>query len=184
MTPPPVPPNNHDDDDDAERRRQAHRDGYSDDERAELARQAREIREQRREQRRERDQRDAVDVSYGGLNLVARGSIVVLVILIAGQSVFTLLTYSWLNIKIQNVVDPQNIEIAAIRQGIAENRGQGIAEMRSLRDDIVRNRDYLRELGRTCLLTEQQKMKFQGNLSPAMKELLMREYLVPNQNEK
>ena len=170
---PPVPPNNHDDDD---RRDQSHRDGYSDDERDERNRRARELRERRSE----RDQRDAVDVSYGGLNLVARGSIVVLVILIAGQSLFTLMTYSWLNQKIQNVVDPQNVELAAIKQSIFENRGQGIAEMRSLRDDIVRNRDYLREIGRECLLTEAQKMKFQQSLSPAMKELLMRDYINPD----
>lgn len=131
----------------------------------------------------EERRRDSLDLSYGGLNLVARGSILVLVILIAGQSVFTLMTYSWLNIKIQEVVDPQNVALADLKTQISVNRGMGLAEMRNVRDDIVRNRDYLREVGRTCLLTEVQKIKFQQNLTPAMRELLMRDYLIPNEKQ-
>ena len=48
-----------------------------------------------------------------------------------------------------------------------------------IRQDIVNNREYLREIGRTCLLTDAQKIKFQQNMTPGMRELLMRDYLNP-----
>jgi len=121
--------------------------------------------------------RDTVDIGYGGFNLAAKGSIVVLVILIVGNTVFTLLTYSWLNIKIKEVVDPQNVVLDNIVSSMNRYRGAAESDIRLLQNQIILNRDYLREIGRTCLLTEVQKTKFQNNLSPSMKELLMRDYL-------
>jgi len=125
----------------------------------------------------ENHQRDALDLSYGGLNVIARGSIVVLVILLAGNGLFTLLTYAWLNQRIEAVVDPQNKVLDDITTMINRYRGAAESDIRLLQNQIVLNRDYLREIGRTCLLTDAQKIKFQSNLSSSMKELLMRDYL-------
>ena len=155
---PPVPPNNHDDDD---RRDQSHRDGYSDD---------------------ERDERrtDSLDARYGDLTVAAKGSIVVLVIMLGGNAVLMLMLYGWLIQKIESVVAPQNVVLESIVTTMHKHRGEQGSENRALREDIVRNRDYLREIGRECLLTDIQKTKFQANLSSAMKELLMRDYINPD----
>jgi len=132
----------------------------------------------------EREHRnDSVDMSYGGFNLAAKGSIVVLVILICGNTVFTLMTYAWLDKKIKDVVDPQNVVLEALVSNMNRYRGAAESDIRLLQNQIVLNRDYLRELGRTCLLSEAQKLKFQNNLSPAMKELLMRDYLNPSERQ-
>jgi len=132
----------------------------------------------------EREHRnDSADMSYGGFNLAAKGSIVVLVILICGNTVFTLMTYAWLDKKIKDVVDPQNVVLESLVSNMNRYRGAAESDIRLLQNQIVLNRDYLRELGRTCLLSEQQKLKFQNNLSPAMKELLMRDYLNPSERQ-
>jgi hypothetical protein len=122
---------------------------------------------------------DSVDIAYGGLNMAARGSIVVLVILLAGNAVFTFMTYAWLNTKIDAVVNPQNVMLDNLKVTMDRYRGAQESDIRAVRQDIIANRDYLREVGRTCLLTNDQKIKFQQNMSAGMRELLMRDYLNP-----
>lgn len=124
---------------------------------------------------RENHQSDSLDVAYGGLNLAAKGSIIVLALMLAGNAWFTFKTYEWLKVQINEVVTTQNADLAKILETQHKHRGEQGSEYRALDGGIIRNRDYLRETARVCMYTEQQKLKFQSRLTPAMMELLFNE---------
>lgn len=117
---------------------------------------------------------DTLDVAYGGLSLTAKGSIIVLVILLIVNGALVLMTYGWVNIKIDAVVNPQNVVLSDIITKLGEHRGHTMSESKVLRDDIVRNRDYLREIARVCLLSEKQRANLQDQMPMSLRELLLR----------
>jgi len=124
---------------------------------------------------------DAFDLSYGGINLMARGSIVVLAVINIGGTAVVLWILGAQNVHFDDSLKTSethrfrqdDVQIAQTKL-LGEINATFSAQHATVVDEIARNRLYLREIQRVCMLTPMQRERMQQSLSPTMKELLFR----------
>lgn len=132
------------------------------------------------QERRRRDESE-LDASWGGVNLSVKGSIVVLAMLTIAGTAINIWGISQQNAHFDGRVT--NLETHLAHQddlhvkhaeAMAEIRAMSLTSHTQLTDEIQRNRLYLREIQRVCMMNEKQRDFVQHSLSPTMRELLFR----------
>lgn len=114
-------------------------------------------------------QADELKGSYGGISLAVRGSIVIVVVLQLFNAAIDLYVLKELNAHLF-LQDTMNQDM---RQEFAANRATMKVEHDQQVHETERNRLFIREIEKICLLTPEQRTKLQQSLTPAMKDLLM-----------
>lgn len=137
--------------------------------------------EQPHEHHRLEDERSEMDASWGGVNLSVRGSIVVLAILIVVDAAATLWFLGLQNTHFDAILQEhahrmelQDTEVQKAASAVAEVKTITLLQTETITREIDRNRFYLREIQRVCMLTPVQREKLQQSLTPSMRELLFK----------
>jgi hypothetical protein len=114
------------------------------------------------------NQQDEATLRYGDISVAAKGSIVVLVILLVGSTAANF----WLAHHIQAHLVEQDTIMTKVYDEFLRAEGVFAAKHDATVQQIQSNRLYLREIERLCVMTNDQRMRMQNQLSEYMKELL------------
>jgi hypothetical protein len=122
-----------------------------------------------------------LDASWGGISIGVKGSIVVLAVLIMAGTALIMWFLGQQNIHFDDSLN-QHMHHMEMLDEQQRGHDRKLAElevglklkMDQVGGEIDKNRSYLREIARICLLTPEQRLKVQQNLTPALKDLLLR----------
>ena len=114
-------------------------------------------------------ERSRLDASWGGITIGVKVSIVVLAILTIADGALALWLHGQTNIHLM----AQDRGVLDIEKEVQEMKGSFVSQHTSLIGEIERNRFFLREIEKVCILTSEQRTQLQKTLSPSLRELLL-----------